>query len=150
LSSFDTDPVPFEHKVKLDIYPSVVDQTKVNLLISDDIKGDSIFGKIGDVDEAIGMNPFLESSINNLKSIQTNVLDVTLPDITEEIEETEMKKNDEKKRPMSIRIPSNNKNGIPEEKRSDVKTDEKKRSDVKTDEKKRPFLDMSNFSSSIF
>jgi len=106
MSSFDTKPVPLEHKVKLDVFPSVIDENKMNIMITDDIKGDSIFDKMVDVDNSMAMNPFLEPSINLLQPVKENVIDISLPDPSEENEEEEEIKKIEAQKKKTIRVSS--------------------------------------------
>ena len=106
ISSFNKKQVPLEHKIKLDVYPSIIDENKMNIMISDDIKGDTIVDKIVDIDNAIALNPFLEPSINALQPIQENIIDVTLPDLIEQKEEDELVKETNKNKQKSIKVPS--------------------------------------------
>jgi hypothetical protein len=106
VSSFNYKKVPLEHKVILDIYPSLIDQNKTNVMVSDKVSGDSIINNFTKLDESFALNPFLEPSVSLLKPIQENIIDVTLPDLLEEQEEQKEIEDANKKTQKTISIPN--------------------------------------------
>jgi hypothetical protein len=95
-NSDNKDNIPLEHKIKLAVYPSMINENKMNITVSDDVRGDTISNKISNVDEALAINPFLESSSimpssNLLQPVQQNVIDVILPNKDSDQSESELK-----------------------------------------------------------
>jgi hypothetical protein len=74
----------------------MINENKMNITVSDDVRGDTISNKISNVDEALAINPFLESSSimpssNLLQPVQQNVIDVILPNKDSDQSESELK-----------------------------------------------------------